>query len=55
MIILEARDRGFTRMCLDTLPAMREAMGLYESLGFSDIPAYRFNPIAGSRFMELIL
>jgi len=54
-IILEARDRGFARMRLDTLPAMREAMQLYESLGFVDIPAYRFNPVAGSRFMELIL
>ncbi|HEX9163368.1 MAG TPA: GNAT family N-acetyltransferase [Thermoanaerobaculia bacterium] len=54
-IIAEARQRGFARMRLDTLPSMREAMSLYESLGFVDIDAYRFNPIAGSRYMELDL
>jgi hypothetical protein len=34
---------------------MTSAMALYESLGFRDIAAYRFNPIAGSRWMELAL
>ncbi len=51
--IAEARSRGYRRMRLDTLPSMRAAMPLYESLGFVDIAPYRFNPIAGSRFMEL--
>ncbi len=50
-----ARERRFTAMRLDTLPAMQDAMRLYESLGFRDIEAYRFNPIAGSRYMELRL
>lgn len=50
-----ARERGFRAMRLDTLPTMQPAMALYESLGFVDVPAYRFNPIAGSRFMELAL
>ena len=54
-IIAEAKARGFRRMRLDTLPSMREAMSLYESLGFADIAPYRFNPIEGSRFMELTL
>ena len=54
-VIAEARRRGFKRMRLDTLPTMREAMPLYESLGFVDIPPYRFNPIAGSRFLELVI
>jgi ribosomal protein S18 acetylase RimI-like enzyme len=53
--IAEARERGFRAMRLDTLPSMREAMAMYESLGFRDIEPYRFNPIAGSRFMELDL
>jgi putative acetyltransferase len=52
-IIEEARSRGFKTMRLDTLPSMREAARMYEALGFRDIPPYRFNPIEGSRFMEL--
>lgn len=54
-LIAEAKRRGYMRMRLDTLPSMREAMSLYEALGFRDIEAYRFNPIAGSRFLELDL
>ena len=54
-IIGESRRRGYARMRLDTLPSMSSAMALYESLGFRDIAPYRFNPIAGSRWMELSL
>lgn len=51
-IMAEAREKGFTRMRLDTLPIMAEAQKLYRSLGFIEIPPYRFNPIEGSKFME---
>ena len=54
-IIDEARARGFRAMRLDTLPSMQNAMKLYEALGFVDIAPYRYNPIEGSRFLELTL
>ncbi len=54
-IIDEAREIGYTRMRLDTVPAMKEAISLYRSIGFKDMGQYRPNPIPGALFMELSL
>jgi ribosomal protein S18 acetylase RimI-like enzyme len=54
-IIDEARKRGYGRMRLDTVPSMTEAIELYRALGFKEISPYRFNPIQGAHFMELVL
>lgn len=53
MIIDEARKLNYAYMRLDTLETMKKAQSLYLSLGFYDIEPYVFNPIAGTRFMEL--
>lgn len=54
-LIDKARELGYRRMRLDTLPRMVAANRLYEKLGFRDIPAYRYNPDPTTRYMELNL
>jgi putative acetyltransferase len=50
-----AREAGYARIRLDTLPSMCSARKLYESLGFRDIAPYYENPIPGTRYFELEL
>ncbi|HEV8580812.1 MAG TPA: GNAT family N-acetyltransferase [Thermoanaerobaculia bacterium] len=54
-VIAEGRAIGYARMRLDTVPAMERARALYRAFGFEEIPAYRYNPVPGTAFMELRL
>jgi ribosomal protein S18 acetylase RimI-like enzyme len=43
---------GYARICLDTLPMMAAAQGLYRSLGFEIVPPYYGTPLEGTIFMQ---
>ena len=54
-VVVEGREAGYVRMRLDTLPSMNVARSLYAEIGFTPIPPYRPNPIAGAEYLELQL
>lgn len=54
-VINAAREIGYQRMRLDTLGSMKEAIALYESLGFRRTVPYYHNPSSCAVFMELDL
>lgn len=54
-VVQEAREVGYARMRLDTLPSMPEAIALYRSMGFREIAPYTENPVEGALFMELVM
>jgi putative acetyltransferase len=47
-----AKQLGYKKIRLDTLESMAKAQQLYSSFGFYEIPAYRFNPLPGTVYME---
>ena len=53
--IARARETGYRRIVLDTLPTMLEARALYRSLGFRPCEPYYDNACVGSDCFELKL
>jgi carbonic anhydrase len=53
--IRAAKELGYRRILLDTLPAMRMAVKLYRDLGFREAPAYYTTPLEGTIFLSLDL
>jgi len=53
--IRAAKEIGYRKMMLDTLPAMRIAVKLYRELGFQEAPAYYQTSLEGTQFLALDL
>jgi len=53
--IVVAQDIGYSRMRLDTLSRLKEAVLLYDSLGFKKVRPYTVNPHEDAIYMELKL
>ncbi len=43
-IMQEAKKLGYSEMILDSLKRLKPAVALYQSLGFTEIEPYNFNP-----------
>jgi len=54
-IIRISKELGYKEMRLDTVSKLKNAIKLYENLGFSEIPAYYDNPEESVKYMGLKL
>lgn len=54
-MISTAQETGFSRLVLNTLPSMIEAIALYETLGFTLCDPYVDDPLAGTLYFSLEL
>lgn|SRR5574337_873071 len=52
MAIAKAKEFGYRKIRLDTIPSMKQAQSLYRANGFYEISSYRFSPVEGTIFME---
>ena len=50
-----AKELGYEKIRLDTIPSMAKALELYQKFGFYPIPPYRMNPSEDAIFLEILL
>lgn len=54
-VLAAAKEKGYRELCLDTLPVMEKAIGLYRAMGFREIEPYYHNPVPGALFFSASL
>ena len=54
-ILADAREIGYQKMLLDTLPFLTTAIAMYKRRGFTEIPSYNESPLPETIYMELEL
>jgi putative acetyltransferase len=54
-VLVEARAAGYHTARLGTLPVMKEAIALYQSLGFAVARPYKPTALEGAIYMEMAL
>ena len=55
LVVDAASEAGYQHLVLDTLATMTAAQAVYRSLGFKEVPPYRYNPVPGAVYMRLDL
>ncbi len=54
-VVAKARQLGYSRLVLDTVPQTVAAQGIYLRTGFTRIPPYYTGPTLATDFFELVL
>jgi putative acetyltransferase len=54
-IVAEARVLGYRQLVCDTMPAMADALAMYERAGFERTAPYSDHPTPGAIFLRLVL
>ena len=54
-VIRDAKEIGYQKMLLDTLPFLESAQRMYRGMGFHEIPCYNDSPMDTTIFMQLEL
>lgn len=54
-VIDDAKEIGYSKMVLDTLPFLKAALHIYKTYGFYEIDSYLYSPMSNSIYLQLDL